>query len=613
MRVVKRIAEWIARYRYPLIPAVAAVVLALPSLFVGIQADDWALRSAALGIDPVPGVSINPWQPFMFEGDADTYRALMDHGWLPWWTDLQCRTVHMRFIPLMTHFLDFRLWDATPIIMHIHSLLWFAAVVYLACVLYRRLLGPAHPVWVVGLAALLFAIDEAHAIPASWLANRNSLVAAVFGIATLIFYDRYRRDGWSAGALLAPAALLLSLLSKEEGICTVAYLFAYAMFIDRAAWRNRLAALAPCVIVVAAWLVAYKTLGYGAQHTDVYFDPSENPIAFVHQIIQKGPVYLLGQFGLPPSDATTAWSAAAYRIHWLWAVIYVSVLAVFLFPLIRRDATARFWACGMLLSVIPSCAIFPSDRLLMFAGVGGHALVAMWLAGVFSSAGWLPKSTAWRRGARWTTRVLIAIHLVVAPLGLLAGSYSMRLVGAMLDRNYETMPTDAAFANQTVVFVNSRSQMIDRCLFLSREAVGIPVPNYALTLAPAASGSVVTRVDDRTLVVRPDGGYLKPLRWTPPEDRPAPWVSTRYIGQLLDTLTRSARHPMRIGERVELSTATVTITALTADGRPAEATFVFAKSLDAASYRWLMSTSDGYQPFFPPRVGETKSVPSVFD
>ena len=108
MNRIRRAGEWVVRTRYPSVPIIAGVLLALPSLWVGVQADDWSVRSAVLGIDPVPGVQANPWQPFSFEGNESDYQKLMDHGWLPWWTDPECRIAHLRVLPILTHMLDFR-------------------------------------------------------------------------------------------------------------------------------------------------------------------------------------------------------------------------------------------------------------------------------------------------------------------------------------------------------------------------------------------------------------------------------------------------------------------------------------------------------------------------
>ena len=53
-------------------------------------------------------------------------------------------------------------------------------------------------------------------------------------------------------------------------------------------------------------------------------------------------------------------------------------LALLLVPMLRAlrgSAIAGFWATGLLLSLVPISATFPSARLLTFAGLGGAALV----------------------------------------------------------------------------------------------------------------------------------------------------------------------------------------------------------------------------------------------
>ena len=82
------------------------------------------------------------------------------------------------------------------------------------------------------MAALLWAIDDAHGTPVGFLANRSTILATLFGVLTLLAHDRLRRDGWRMGIVIGPLLLVLSLLSKEAGIATVGYLAAYSIFID---------------------------------------------------------------------------------------------------------------------------------------------------------------------------------------------------------------------------------------------------------------------------------------------------------------------------------------------------------------------------------------------
>ena len=67
------------------------------------------------------------------------------------------------------------------------------------------------------LAALLYVIDDARGMPVGFIANRNALLATVFGVLSLIAHDRWRRDGWHSVVVVVPFCLLLALLSAEAG------------------------------------------------------------------------------------------------------------------------------------------------------------------------------------------------------------------------------------------------------------------------------------------------------------------------------------------------------------------------------------------------------------
>ena len=62
---------------------------------------------------------------------------------------------------------DYQLWPGHPEYMHLHSLLWLSAVVAAVTALYPDACS-GRP-GVAGLAALLYAVDEAHAWPATYL------------------------------------------------------------------------------------------------------------------------------------------------------------------------------------------------------------------------------------------------------------------------------------------------------------------------------------------------------------------------------------------------------------------------------------------------------------
>ena len=117
------------------------------------------------------------------------------------------------------------------------------------------------------------------------------------------------------------------------------------------------------------------------------------------------------------------------------------LLTFLLAPLLRKEPLARFFALGMLLSLVPSCSTFPHDRLLFLAGFGGAGLLALFLGGLREGAEWLPRGRGWRAAARTTGALLVAFHLVLAPLGLLHAPVDLQAFGTLLERAAASLPT----------------------------------------------------------------------------------------------------------------------------------------------------------------------------
>jgi len=612
MNTLRRLCQGILLYRYPLVPILLGTALALPSLSGGLRMDDYSIRAAVLGSDDLISISRSPWDPFNFlDGDPESHFALVDSGIIPWWSDPECRLAFFRPGTALTHIVDFHLWGDWPWLMHVHSIAWYALLIWMACIFYRRMFRDHETTWIWVLAGVLFAVDEAHGVAVGWLANRNSLVAGVFGIAALIVYDRWRRDGWRPGAVLAPVALGVALLSKEAAICVTAYLLAYAVFLDRGRWLRRLASLLPCACVTVAWYTMYKLLGYGAFASGAYIDPGHDPVAFLGAVIERAPFLLMGQWSMLGAEVSLVASPEARQVFWWVAVAMIGIVAVLVGPLVARSRLARFWTAGMLLSVSPACVVFPGNRLLLFVGLGGLALLAQFLAGIVENAAenasWMPRARNWRRLARCAAYFFIVVHLVLSPLSFPVAVNSMATLGKIPRELADSLPDDPELAGQRVVLVNSWSWMGDTAMLQMRQVEGGALPGSLLNLCPATYPATLHRTDARSLIVRPGGGFFPPPN-VAKSAAPRPAFAVEYVLRTLDILTRSPSRPMQLGETVQLSGVTIEITALCADGRPAEATFRFDVPLEDPSLRWLRRTDGEFVPFTPPAVGQTVNV-----
>ncbi len=578
----ERVRAALAHRHLPIVAAVLAVALALPSLGAGWLMDDYFQRASILRPPVLSEFFRSPIDMFRFlDGDPDRTGRLMDIGILPWWTFKQIKAQFWRPVTVLTHWLDYRLWPDHPALMHAQSVLWFGGLAAVVALLYRRVMGPT---WVAGAAALLYAVDDARGLAVGWLAGRNALPAAFFGVCALLAHDRWRRNGSRAGAALGTVLFAASLLSAEAGIATCAYLAAYAVVLDPGTWRNRCLALIPYAAVVVAWRITWGCLGYGVSHIGLYIDPIGEPLRFAVGAATRAPILLLGQWAAPPSETSALMAPDNIRWLWLGAVAFLALLAGVLAPLLRHDRLARFWALGMVLAVVPVCATFPADRLLIFVGIGAMPLLAGFLGLAFGRADWRPRTVAWRVGAVSFGVVFIIIHAIAAPVALaLRAGYPLG-PKRIVDQYHVHTPMDDSVERQDVIIVNAPSALHAGYLPMLRELDDRPVPRHTRTLAPGVPSVVIRRPDARTLVIRPADGYLT-------------WI--------FDRLFRSEQDPMALGQQVALTGMTVEVTGLTDDGRPAEATFRFAVPLEDPSLRWLHWRDGAFVPFTPPPIGRS--------
>jgi hypothetical protein len=568
--------------RLAIMLALVAAALTAPSLRVGWQFDDDFHRITIRGSHKSPDFSGSIWDMFRFvDGDSARTLRMMDYGVLPWWTLPEVKGSFWRPLSIMSHWVDYHFWPNTPELMHAQSILWYALLVIVVTVLYRRMMGPGV---VAGLAALMYAVDGTHAMPAAWLANRNALLSGVFGILAVIAHDHWRRRGRIAGAFWAMLCLAASLLSAEAGVGALAYLVAHAVCIDADKRSRRVAVILPYIAILIVWRVIWTLTDHGVGGVGFYIDPVSEPATFLASAVGRIPMLLLGQWAQLPPDVGVFLQPRGLLIAELFSVAVVVGLIIVMLPLVRRDAMARFWALGMVLSLPPICATFPLARLLIFTGVGAMGLLALYFGQVFQFDGQSAPAPGGKRPKRIVALVLAGIHLGVAPMTLaMWTAYPMgdpKLTAQLLVR----APLDASVEQQDLIIVNAPSVGHAEYLPILRELNGQSVPRRTRVLAPALPSVTIRRPDERTLVVRPEKGYFA---WR------------------FDYLFRSERHPMPLGYKLKLTGVEVEVTGLLPDGRPAEATFRFAVPLEDPSLRWLQWKQGEFIPFTPPAVGQT--------
>ena len=231
------------------------------------------------------------------------------------------------------------------------------------------------------------------------------------------------------------------------------------------------------------------------------------------------------------------------------------------------------------------------DRLLVFAGVGAMATIALvfaeWLEG--DALTLLPRA---RRAVATTVVVLLAAaHLVLAPLLLPLRVLSVGLVSRIGERLEASIPKEEAIRGKTLVILSSAAELTAFPPWMQRQVRGVPRPRHMRVLATCFGNLRVSRPDATTLRVRPDKGFLD--------------------NELL-RMVRGLSRPFRVGDEVVLPGLRVRVFEVTADGRPAAADFTFGVPLEDESLLWTRVHGGGaLLPWSPPVVGESQVLPSV--
>ena len=583
-RVAARIATLLAHRRLPVALAILAPVLLLPAFGAGWQLDDFFHRSRILGYGDA-----HPLQLFVpYDGSPEHNVRQMEAGTLPWWASPNLHLAFLRYTSTLTMLLDYQLWPNHPEWMHLHSLLWLSATVVAVTLLYRRVLGAT---WVAGLAAVLYAVDDAHALPTTYLANRNALIATCLGVLSIVGFVRWRQDAWRWGGWLSALLLALALSGGEMALATAGYLLSYALILDRGTVRQRLACLLPHAVVLCGWAVIYRVGDFGSHGSGFYLDPVGDPMSFAAGFLDRAPILLLGQWTPIPAGLGIALTPGTHEAFVLRVVslAVVAVLAGLLVPVMARDRVARFWGLGVLLALLPIAAVGPEDRLLFFVGVGSMGLLAQLMQLAFAAEAAVPVARAWRVPARVGAMLLLVCHLVVAPvLGLAWVRYQAKVSAAMLGA-IASVPSDPQIARQDLIVVNPPDHIyVVTAIPVVKELEHVPVPRRIRALSAGTSGLQITRVGPRALRVAFPNGLFQT-------------VFSRYL--------HGTDESFHVGQRVELSGFAAEVQHLNAHGDPDEVLYEFAVPLEDPALRWVRWQDGVYVPWRPPALGQTEELP----
>ena len=555
---------------------------------VGFYQDDYILIAEIE--HKVPAIAHqSPLDLYRIAADRTELERQIRNGPFPWFTAPGLKVHFFRPLTSLLFTLDHSLWGHFAAGYHVTAILLYTALVFCVGLLFRVALGvrqSGSAAATPALAALLFAIEAVHSVPAGWISSRHVMVAAIPAALGLAAHVRFMREKWRHGAWLGPLGVIVALLGSETGLGAVACWLSFDALgpapPERSSPRSRLLASMPVLAIAGAYVGMYKFFGFGAGGSGAYVDPISDPLGFLQVAAERVPA-LVGFLltGVIASSSTAVCVAVGFAVAFFLFALYRLARPAISY---EERATLRWLLPGAVLSlVVASAAYYPSPRLLLFPSIGTAFLLAVLIyrgGQQLASGG---RQLALRVG-RWP---VVALHLVLAPLAFVVAV--VLLAGAARQEREVFFKADIDHSARSHVMVLADPGKLAAFYpgVVAQELA--PQPTSAWQILSAANGDHrFTRTGAARFRLDVIGGAAT---YNPTEE-----------------IFRSPRRPVRVGDSVKLTGATVTVLAV--DGlEPTSLDVTVDVPLDNSTLALLMWRNGRLVRLVPPPVGASVEIP----
>src|SRR3989304_4395481 len=189
---------------------------------------------------------------FEFIPSWDDYEYVLDNSLIRGFTPDNLRAIFLEpyfsnYAPLhlLSYSIDYSIWGLDPRGYHLTNAVLHSVNSVLAFLVLRRL-TKSDFLSIAG--AALFALHPVNVENVAWVAERKSLLAALFTFCSIIFYVDYREKGRTVLYGLSLLFLVLALASKAFAVMLPVLLLSYELFLSN---RRRFVQLIPAFVLAA--------------------------------------------------------------------------------------------------------------------------------------------------------------------------------------------------------------------------------------------------------------------------------------------------------------------------------------------------------------------------
>ena len=315
---------------------------------------------------------------------------------VPWWTSPETRLHFLRPLATLLLRMDHRLWGANPAGYHLTSIVIHALVCVALYLVGRRLLRDKAAAF---LGVLIFTSPVSTAFVVSWVADRISILALLWGLLGLWFHMGYRTgDRGAARAVPAWLCFLLAFLSKESGAVFIGVYFLY----DLVVWKNRrpdrwpglfrLGVRYGLLCIPLGLFVAYFVwAGYGVAGHYSILDESSGILQTAAYLAKNVLLYATALLFFTPLSHEMNLLLFRKLLYLVPFLIMLALGLTLFLPGVRRgvfrERSYPFLACWLFVSLLPVLTLLPQNRYLYAASAPFGLAVAGYLLAMKRSRG----------------------------------------------------------------------------------------------------------------------------------------------------------------------------------------------------------------------------------
>ncbi|UTW60964.1 tetratricopeptide repeat protein [bacterium SCSIO 12741] len=292
-----------------------------------------------------------------------------------------------RPLPLTLHALVYGLTNNSPFAHHFLQVLLYSLFCGIGYLLLRKWM-PDKPVLVL-LLALVFAVHPLHTEVVANIKSLDELLSFGLGISALFLFSKYLENSNLSTLIASLGVYLLALLSKENAVTFVLLFPLAAWFFGSGNVRKSL----PKALLFVAPVLVYFLLRSSVLSTQTFDGDSEKLSAINNALLLTNGFgeYLATAFAILlyylkllifPSPLTYDYSLSFFEIidlsspqFWISALLYISILALAIWGLLKKQVQALGWLWFLITlsiysNLVVSIASSAGERFLLTPSFG---------------------------------------------------------------------------------------------------------------------------------------------------------------------------------------------------------------------------------------------------